>query len=397
VLPENPDHYVNDTGTGNTINADHPATRQMILDSLRYWAGTFGVDGFRFDLAPILGRHFSGFNTNHPLLEQITNDSILKHCKLIAEPWDIGPGGYQLGAFPKSWGEWNDRYRDTVRQFWRDDEHQTPAMARRLHGSADIFERALRTPAASVNYVTAHDGFTLRDLASYERTHNEANGENNLDGHRDNHSTNYGVEGPTDNVEILAHRRKHRLNLLASLLASQGTPMILGGDELGRTQAGNNNAYAQDNEITWFDWQDVDQGFLARVRDLIALRKNLPLLRQQAYRHGRSTTEAGLKNIQWHAPDGEQLEGLDWHHARAVTMLLVATENDAPPSPDQAAVAVSFNPTSMAVDFTLPQIASSGAWVLSGYTDIEPPLLRGSVVAQAARSTSVLAWLGGRR
>ncbi|MEM6818532.1 MAG: glycogen debranching protein GlgX [Pseudomonadota bacterium] len=395
VLPENPDHYVNDTGTGNTINADHPAARQMILDSLRYWAGTYGVDGFRFDLAPILGRHFSGFNTNHPLLEQITNDSVLRHCKLIAEPWDIGPGGYQLGAFPKGWGEWNDRYRDTVRQFWRDDEHQTPAMARRLHGSADIFERALRTPAASVNYVTAHDGFTLRDLASYQRTHNEANGENNLDGHRENHSVNFGIEGATDDVEILAHRRKHRLNLLASLLVSQGTPMILGGDELGRTKDGNNNAYAQDNETTWFDWHDIDQGFLSRVRDLIALRKRIPLLRQEAYRHGRSTNEAGLKNIQWHAPNGDQLDGLDWHHARAVTMLLVATENDAPPSPEQAAVAVSFNPTDTPVEFTLPQVASSGAWVVSGYTDIEPPALRKSVVAQAARSTSILVWVRG--
>ncbi|MEL7023308.1 MAG: glycogen debranching protein GlgX [Pseudomonadota bacterium] len=392
VLPENRDHYVNDTGTGNTLNADHPVARQMVIDSLRYWATTFGVDGFRFDLAPILGRHFTGFSAQHPLLEQMTHDGVLRHCKLIAEPWDIGPGGYQLGGFPKGWAEWNDRYRDTVRQYWRGDERQTPAMARRLHGSADIFEPAGRTPFASVNFVTAHDGFTLNDLVSYERPHNEANGENNLDGHRHNYSSNYGVEGDTDDDTILSVRRKQRLNMLATLLVSQGTPMILGGDEFGRTQQGNNNAYAQDNDTTWFDWESVDSKFLTRVRDLIALRNSTPLLRQQQFRHGRSSNETGFRNIEWLSPEGSELQGLDWHHAQAITMLLIATDNDAPPSPDHRGVAVSFNPTEKPVSFTLPAIAERGDWIVGGYTEAEPPTFKAREWVLPGQSLAIARW-----
>lgn len=362
VMPDQQRDYVNDTGTGNTLNADHPVARQMVVDSLRYWVRSFGIDGFRFDLAPILGRHFSGFDQNHPLLQQISNDPVLRHTKLIAEPWDIGPGGYRLGEFPSGWSEWNDRYRDTVRQYWRGDERQTPAMARRLHGSADIFEPSGRAPSASINFVTAHDGFTLRDLVSYEQTHNEANGENNQDGHRHNYSMNFGVEGETDDAEILNARRRQRLNLLMSVLMSQGTPMLLAGDELGRTQGGNNNAYAQDNAVTWVDWANADTEFLQQVRKLIALRQTTPLLRQISYRHGRSTNRAGQRNIEWLASNGSELHGLDWHHANAIMMLLVATENDAPPSPEHQAVALCLNPGQTGQRFEPPSVSTEGAW-----------------------------------
>ncbi|MEM1439585.1 MAG: glycogen debranching protein GlgX [Pseudomonadota bacterium] len=365
VLPQAPGDYVNDTGTGNTINADHWVTQQLVVDSLRYWAGEMGVDGFRFDLAPILGRYFTGFDNTHPMLRKIAEDEVLRHTKLVAEPWDIGPGGYQLGHFAAPWAEWNDRFRDVSRQFWHGDERQSPAMARRLHGSADVFEGSGRPPWASVNFITSHDGFTLTDLVSFDRPHNEANGENNRDGHQHNFSSNHGVEGPTDNPHIQALRRRQRLNLLATLFLAQGTPMLLAGDEFGRTQQGNNNAYAQDNPISWVDWEAVDADFLDAVRELIALRRRSPLLRQAGYRHGASANASGIPNIDWLAPDSRPLEGIDWHHAQALTMLLVATENDHPQSPYDEALAVLMNPTGCDVPFALPDIADTGAWELA--------------------------------
>ena len=254
--PKDPGTYINDTGTGNTLNTDHPRAQALVLDSLRHWVGEMGVDGFRFDLASILGRHADGFSSEHPLLHTISEDSQLRHVKLIAEPWDPGPGGYQLGQFPDRWAEWNDKFRDTARRFWRGDPGMNGEFARRLHGSADVFGD--RGPFASVNFITAHDGFTLADVVSYEQRHNEANGENNRDGHAHNFSCNHGVEGPTDDDAIRLARRRHRLNLLATLFFSQGTPMLLAGDEFGHTQQGNNNAYAQDNEIGWLDWTILD-------------------------------------------------------------------------------------------------------------------------------------------
>ncbi len=393
VMPHSPGDYVNDTGTGNTLNVDHIRTQQLVVDSLRYWAGEMGVDGFRFDLAPVLGRYFTGYDSNHPLLQKITQDKTLRHCKLIAEPWDIGPGGYQLGHFPPGWAEWNDRYRDVVRQYWRGDERQSPAIARRLHGSADIFEVSGRPPSASINFITSHDGFTLRDLVSYERPHNLANGEDNRDGHQHNYSANYGKEGETNDVSIVSLRDRQRRNLLATLLLSQGTPMLLAGDEIGHTQSGNNNAYAQDNDTGWLDWGSMDEALLADVRKLIALRQDLALLRQNGYRHARSVNARGLANIEWRAPDGEELHGLDWHHAHALTMLLVATERDDPPAGDDQAMALVMNPTARSIEFSLPDIADNGGWQLAFASSETTQLLAGGDrLATSAHSIACLRW-----
>ncbi len=324
VDPDKPGNYINDTGCGNTINADEPVVQQLILDSLRYWANDMGVDGFRFDLATVLGRHKNGFSAKHPLLLAIARDPALADAKLIAEPWDPGPGGYQLGAFPGRWAEWNDRFRDAARRFWRGDDKQSGELARRLHGSADLFEASGRTPSAGVSFITTHDGYTLYDLVSYERRHNEANGENNQDGHRHNYGCNHGVEGPTDDGRILWRRRQHRLNLLATLLVSRGTPLLLAGDEFGNTQGGNNNAYAQDNEIGWLDWSglDRDPAFTEAVKSLIRLRNELPLLRLDQYVHG--TLEKGGRRISigWINPDGAMRTEEDWSFGHAFGVLL---------------------------------------------------------------------------
>jgi len=299
--PGSPDTYINDTGCGNTLNADHPQVRQLVLDSLRYWHKDMGVDGFRFDLAPVLGRHDHGFSAQHPTLEAISADAALHDAKFIAEPWDPGPGGYQLGSFPRRWAEWNDRYRDDVRRFWRGDTESGGEFAKRLHGSAEVFEASTRSPNASVNLVSSHDGFTLSDVVSYEHRHNEANGENNQDGHSHNYSCNYGVEGATDDSAIFDIRRRQRLNMIATLLFSQGTPLLLAGDEFGHTQQGNNNAYAQDNDVGWLDWSrlDDDPEFATQVRELIKLRRETPLLCLQEYVHGQLETEHGVVGIRW--------------------------------------------------------------------------------------------------
>ena len=320
--------YVNDTGCGNTIDTDHVRVRQLILDSLDYWAVDMGVDGFRFDLASILGRRRDGFSPTHPFIAQISNLASLRHVRLIAEPWDPGPGGYQLGHFPPRWAEWNDRYRDAVRSFWRGDSGSSGRLARRLHGSADLFEESNRSPAASVNFVTAHDGFTLMDVVSYEHKHNAANGEDNRDGHSHNLSSNYGVEGETDDEAINDLRRRQRLNMLATLLFSQGTPMLLAGDELGHSQGGNNNAYAQDNETTWLDWEHADPEFLDRVRELVWLRRNTPLLRLPSYLHGTLTTKDSMINIRWCNHRGEPKQDDEWAISRAFSVIIDETMND---------------------------------------------------------------------
>ncbi|MEN7343261.1 MAG: glycogen debranching protein GlgX [Pseudomonadota bacterium] len=380
------DHYINDTGTGNTINADHPVVQDLIIDSLRYWYSSMGVDGFRFDLAPILGRHAGGFSSRHPLLARIANDRALKHAKLIAEPWDIGPGGYQLGGFPPGWAEWNDRYRDTTRQFWRGDERQAPAMARRLHGSADIFEASGRPPQASINFVASHDGFTTRDVVSYESPHNLANGEDNRDGHQHNYSANYGVEGDSDDPAVNALRRRQQLNLIATLLLSQGTPMLLAGDEISNSQSGNNNAYAQDNEVSWIDWQNADHTMREDVASFIALRRETPLLRQRRYRHGLRSNALGWKNIEWLSPDGAVLHGVEWHHATAMTMLLCATDSDNPVSA-QHGFAVLQNPTSRDIVFTLPKIADDGRWQIKRATGAANAIKEDTILVQARSLT----------
>ena len=328
--PYEPGTYVNDTGCGNTMNVEHPRVRELVIESLAWYAEVMGVDGFRFDLATILGRRPDGFAKGHPLLIDISNDARLENTKLVAEPWDPGPGGYQLGNFPPRWSEWNDMYRDAVRQFWRGDHGKSGVLARRLHGSADIFEAGCRGPNASINLVTAHDGFTLRDAVSYVHRHNEANGEDNRDGHSHNYSCNYGVEGDTDDNDVLEQRRRHRLNLLATLLFSQGTPMLLAGDEFGNSQQGNNNAYAQDNEIGWLDWSGIDEDpdFVDEVREMIHLRRETPLLRLQQYVHGALERDDGVVRIDWLNQQGDTKQDPEWSDSRAFTKVISHLRND---------------------------------------------------------------------
>ena len=320
--PDDRGRYINDTGTGNTVNTDHIRVRQMVLDSLGYWAKDMGVDGFRFDLATILGRRGDGFSATHPFLVAISNHPELLDKKLIAEPWDPGPGGYQLGQFPPRWAEWNDRFRDTVRSFWRGDAESSGELAVRLHGSSDLFEHSNRPPFVSVNFVTSHDGFTLMDVVSYEERDNLANGEDNRDGHTHNLSANYGVEGPTDDKDLLELRRRQRLNMLATLLFSQGTPMLLAGDEFGNTQGGNNNAYAQDNETAWLDWQNPDPDFTSLVRDLVWLRRETPQLRLQEYLHDKLQTATSELRLNWCNQHGELKKEEEWAGSRIFGLVI---------------------------------------------------------------------------
>ena len=365
--PDDPSAYINDTGTGNTFNVDHPRAQALVLDCLRYWSGELGVDGFRFDLATILGRHASGFSPEHPLLRAISADPQLQGVKLIAEPWDPGPGGYQLGRFPDRWAEWNDKYRDTTRMFWRGDAGTSGEFARRLHGSADIFDHRGRAPYASVNFVTSHDGFTLADVVSYEHRHNEANGEGNRDGHAHNYSSNHGVEGNTDDTAILRARRRHRLNLLASLLLSQGTPMLLAGDEFGNSQGGNNNAYAQDNETGWLDWSglDDDPDFVMDVRELIHLRKEWPLLRLPEYIHGETEIGSSSVHIDWLNADGLEMNEDDWSGPAPFKVMFAESARDGVKS----RLAVLFNNGDDSVEFRLPNGAPGQPWRVAWSAD----------------------------
>ena len=315
-LEHEPRFYVNDSGTGNTLAADHPRIMQMITDSLRFWTSEVHVDGYRFDLASILGREAHGFDRNGGFFDAIAQDPELADVHLIAEPWDIGPGGYQLGQYPSRWSEWNDQFRDTVRRFWNSDANVLSEFSDRLLGSSSVFEWQARDPAASVNLITAHDGFTLADTVSYEHKHNEANGEENRDGHGANYSSNHGVEGETTVPAIIALRLQQQRNLLCSLFLSQGTPMLLAGDERNRTQGGNNNAYCQDNLLTWINWErenDADslQQFTKR---LINFRARQPVLRRNWYLHGNlMSASTGLPDVSWLNESAELMSDTDWH------------------------------------------------------------------------------------
>ena len=316
LLPDNPRHCINDTGCGNTLDFAHPRVIQLALDSLRWWVNEYHVDGFRFDLGVTLGREPGGFDPGSGFFDALMQDPVLSRVKLISEPWDIGPGGYQLGNHPAGMAEWNGVFRDDVRRYWRGDEGLRGALAARLQGSADLFDHHRRRPWASVNFVTAHDGYTLEDLVSYEQKHNDANGEENRDGADDNNSRNWGVEGPTDDPEILTLRDRAKFNMLATLLVSHGTPMMLAGDEFGQTQNGNNNAYCQDNELSWLDWSKLEsergQRLHAFVRRLVALRKRWLLLRGVRFMHGRSAEEIGLPDLMWFDENGERLHSEHW-------------------------------------------------------------------------------------
>jgi glycogen operon protein len=324
---ENKRYYINDSGCGNTLNLSHPAVIMTVMDCLRYWVSELGVDGFRFDLATVLGREDHGFDRGSGFLDALHQDPVLSAVKLIAEPWDIGPGGYQLGNFPNGWGEWNDRYRDTVRKFWRGDSGILPDFARRLHGSSDIFEHSGRRPTSSINFITSHDGYTLHDLVSYQEKHNEANLEDNRDGHSDNYSDNYGVEGPTLIHEIKELRERQCRNFFATLLLSQGTPMLAAGDELGRTQFGNNNAYCQDSAPFWIDWAklDADAWVLQKfVKHLLDLKRRCPALWQNTYIH--ESQDPAAPAIRWYDTTGELMQPALWaqHHMKTLGYLVVS-------------------------------------------------------------------------
>ncbi len=369
LLPDDKRYYINDTGTGNTLNPSHPRVIQMMMDSLRYWAEQTHVDGFRFDLATILAREPSGFDSQSGFLKACAQDPVLRRVKLIAEPWDCGPGGYQVGEFPPGWAEWNGKFRDTVRRFWK---NEAPAadMASSLSGSGNIFNRNGRRPSASVNFITAHDGFTLNDLVTYNEKHNEVNGENNTDGSTDNASWNCGVEGPTDDAEVNALRNRQIRNLLATLLLAQGSPMLLAGDEFGRTQQGNNNAYCQDTEISWLNWdiQAKGQSLIRFTQKLTALRHRFPILRRNRFLTGEYFEELGVRDLTWINSNGSEIQNEQWgdNNLRCFGMLL---DGRAPTSGlrqkgREATILIIVNSHDDSVNFKLPEWPRAGGWCL---------------------------------
>ncbi len=385
-----PSRYENWTGCGNTIDAGHAASRELILDSLRWWAEAMHVDGFRFDLATVLGRDGAAFHRDAPLFAALRADPALAYLKLIAEPWDVGPGGYQLGQFPAGWAEWNDRYRDTMRAFWRGERHAVGAFAERFAGSSDIFRHRGRKPAASVNFITAHDGFTLADLVSYNDRHNEANLEQNRDGHSDNRSWNCGVEGPTTDAAIRELRQRQTRNFLATLILSQGVPMLQAGDECGRSQRGNNNAYCQDNELSWIDWSlaAADPSLADFVRRLLAFRRRRPELRRDTFlKGGRRTGRA--RDVGWLRPDGREMREADWDDPRTSALAIALA------GAEQASIAilVLVNSGAESIEFRLPAAADGRRWTLVADTAGAGPNAASEVGATrlvAGRSLKVL-------
>jgi glycogen operon protein len=362
-------YYINDTGTGNTVNLSNSRVLQLVNDSLRYWAREMRVDGFRFDLATILGREPHGFDEDGRFLDACRQDPVLSEVKLIAEPWDCGPGGYQVGRFSPGWAEWNDRYRDTVRSYWKGDEGKLPELASRLTASADLFNKRGRKPWASVNFITAHDGFTLNDVVSYDEKHNEANGEDNRDGHSENLSWNHGAEGATDDPAIVALRFRQMRNMLATLLLSRGTPMILGGDEFARTQKGNNNAYCQDNEISWVDWEGIGpeaRSLAAFAGRLLMIRDALPMLRRGRFLTGHYDEELGVKDVAWLDPAATEMTPEQWGdaNARCLGVLLDgrAQETGIRRLGTDVTLLLILNAHHDVVQFTLPEAVGGSRW-----------------------------------
>ena len=368
--PGDPRYYLDYTGTGNTLNLMHPRVIQLVMDSLRYWVTEMHVDGFRFDLATTLARDPYNYRKGARFFDIIRQDPVLSRVKLIAEPWDLGPEGYQVGNFPIGWAEWNGKYRDTVRRFWRGDQSQVPDLAYRLSGSSDLYESSGRTPYSSINFVTAHDGFTLADLVSYNGKHNEANLEGNRDGTDDNLSNNWGSEGPTEAVRIVQLRRRMERNFLATLAFSQGIPMLLYGDEIGRSQGGNNNAYCQDNEITWMRWdlEPPEQRQLDFTRRLFALRHANPVLRRRTFFHGRPIPDAGVKDLSWIGADGREMSHDDWHDSRlhVLGMLMHGRATDAVDHRGRLltgeTLLLLMNGGNRSRHFTLPALVEPGTW-----------------------------------
>ncbi|WP_187428827.1 Glycogen operon protein GlgX [Roseobacter fucihabitans] len=356
-----PRYYVNDTGTGNTVNVSHPHVLRMVMDSLRFWVECMGVDGFRFDLATTLAREDHGFDVQGGFLDALRQDPVLAGIKMIAEPWDIGPGGYRLGQFPPKFGEWNDAYRDTVRRFWKGEAHSAQELGARLLGSAGEFDRGGRRAWSSVNFLAAHDGFTLADITRYARRHNEANGEENQDGHNANHSDNCGVEGPTEDPEITDMRIRRQRNMLATLFLSQGTPMLLAGDEIGNTQWGNNNAYCQDNEIAWLDWAAGDAEMADFVAMLAALRKAHRVLRQSRFLHAAQRPADGLRDVEWMDFQGHPLNWRDPNLSSLCLMLRASAEAAAHSDHNEAIFAI-FHRTGTCEKVSVPAAPSGFQW-----------------------------------
>ena len=355
--------YVNDTGCGNTLDLQKPFALRLVMDSLRYWVEVMHVDGFRFDLASSLARTGGAFNRDGPFLRAVRQDPVVNRVKLIAEPWDVGLGGYQLGAFPAPFREWNDRYRDQVRQFWRGDDGMTRTLAKRVAGSAGRFDHDGRRATSSINLLTAHDGFTLMDVVSYTQKRNDANLEDNRDGHDHNCSSNCGEEGPSENPDVIACRARRRRNMFATLMLSQGTPMILAGDELGNSQGGNNNAYCQDNEIGWVDWDNTDEAFLEFCRKVVAFRTKNPILRQKRFLHARKSAENGKLDIYWRRVDGEEMTDEDWGQPdlRFLGAELRMADGTPDYEPRMGALFIVFN-AGDAATVTLPEAPSDKKW-----------------------------------
>jgi isoamylase len=405
LVPGNERYYMDFTGCGNAFDLRHPRVLQLVMDSLRYWVEEMHVDGFRFDLAATLAREQEGFDHHCGFLDAMRQDPVLTRVKLIAEPWDVGLGGYQLGGFPAGWAEWNDRYRDTVRRFWKSDDGQVADLATRITGSSDIFNSHGRRPWASVNFITAHDGFTLADAVSYDRKHNDANQENNRDGTDNNHSWNCGSEGPSDDPEIQRLRLKQRRNMMATLLLSQGLPMLAAGDEFGRNQGGNNNAYCQDNEISWIDWEEVteeDQAFREFVRQVIKFRQDHIVFRRARFFFSRKIKGTEIKDISWLRPDGQEFSSEDWadHGIHYVSCVVRGEAGEyhltanGEPQPDDSFFLI-LNAHFENIDWTLPAMSAGDRWRLLMDTGMDGNLVGsfyedGSIYPAVPRSMAVL-------
>ena len=405
LMPDERRYYQDFTGTGNSLNVQHPRTIQLITDSLRYWVQVMHVDGFRFDLAPVLARDPLHVDPGGTFFDVIMQDPVLAEVKLIAEPWDLGQDGYQVGRFPPGWAEWNGRYRDCIRRFWRGEPGQVPELASRLSGSADIYQGSGRRTYASVNFVTAHDGFTLHDLVSYEHKHNEANGEDNRDGTDDNLSRNWGVEGPTGSARVTAMRERMKRNLIGTLVFSQGVAMLLGGDEMGRTQDGNNNAYCQDNEISWMSWNlsQRDRDLLRFTREALRIFRSNPVLRRRSFLTGEPIASEGPKDITWLRPDGEEMRSEDWsdpgNHILGMLLAGAATDEvDGRGRPIRGeTVLLLLNGGARSRRFVLPKVAGQGPWrELINTARPGSRLVKGGTVNLVAHSLILLRYGEGR-
>ncbi|MDB5957967.1 glycogen debranching protein GlgX [Ramlibacter sp.] len=370
LVPDDPRHYFDYTGTGNTLNVRHPQTLQLIMDSLRYWVQEMHVDGFRFDLASTLARGLHEVDQLSGFFTIIHQDPVISQVKLIAEPWDVGEGGYQVGNFPVKWAEWNGIYRDSIRAFWKGEGGLASDLGYRLTGSSDLYKDDGRKPSSSVNFITAHDGLTLRDTVSYNDKHNEANKEGNNDGANDNRSWNCGAEGPTDDAEVNKLRARQQRNFLATLMLSQGTPMLLGGDEFGNSQQGNNNAYCQDNEISWYDWAGKDEALLAFTRRLIGIRRSHPALHRQRFFSGRPIRGTDVQDVMWFRHDGETMSDEDWQnsHTQSLAMFLAGnglreTDREGRPLKDDHLLLM-LSASHEDLEFTLPRLPGCEHWEL---------------------------------